>query len=67
MSLEEKIQIANLFDQIGIDIVEAGFPAASRGDFEAVSEISKILKKSILLLQSLGENVKPLVTKSEKF
>jgi len=47
MSLEEKIQIANLFDQIGIDVVEAGFPAASRGDFEAVSEISKILKKSI--------------------
>ena len=47
MSLEEKIQIATLFDQIGIDIVEAGFPAASRGDFEAVSEISKILKKSI--------------------
>ena len=47
MSFEEKIQIANLFDQIGIDVVEAGFPAASRGDFEAVSEISKILKKSI--------------------
>ena len=47
MSLEEKLNIANLFDQLGIDIIEAGFPAASKGDFEAVSEVSKILKKSI--------------------
>jgi 2-isopropylmalate synthase len=47
MSLEEKIQITRLFEKIGIDIVEAGFPAASKGDFEAVSEISKILKNSI--------------------
>ena len=47
MSLEEKLNIANLFDQIGIDVIEAGFPAASKGDFEAVSEVSKVLKKSI--------------------
>ena len=47
MSLEEKLNISYLFDQIGIDIIEAGFPAASKGDFEAVSEISKILKASI--------------------
>ena len=47
MSLEEKIQIARIFDELGIDIIEAGFPIASPGDFEAVSEISKILKKSI--------------------
>ena len=33
--------------EIGIDIIEAGFPVASKGDFEAVSEVSKILKKSI--------------------
>ena len=47
MSLEEKIQIARVFDELGIDIIEAGFPIASPGDFEAVTEISKILKKSI--------------------
>jgi len=47
MSLEEKLNISYLFDQVGIDIIEAGFPAASKGDFEAVSEISKILKTSI--------------------
>jgi 2-isopropylmalate synthase len=47
MSLEEKIQIARVFDEMGIDIIEAGFPIASPGDFEAVSEVSKILKNSI--------------------
>ena len=47
MSLEEKIQIARVFDDLGVDIIEAGFPIASPGDFEAVSEVSKILKKSI--------------------
>ena len=47
MSLEEKIQISRVFDEMGIDIVEAGFPMASPGDFEAVSEISKIMKNSI--------------------
>ena len=47
MSLEEKIQIARIFDEMGIDIIEAGFPIASPGDFEAVKAISKILKNSI--------------------
>jgi len=47
MSLEEKIQIARIFDELGIDIIEAGFPIASPGDFEAVTAISKILKNSI--------------------
>ena len=35
MSLEEKIQIARIFDELGIDVIEAGFPIASPGDFEA--------------------------------
>jgi len=47
MSLEEKIQISRVFDEMGIDIIEAGFPIASPGDFEAVMAISKILKNSI--------------------
>ena len=47
MSLEEKIQISRIFDELGIDIIEAGFPIASPGDYEAVKEISKILKNSI--------------------
>jgi 2-isopropylmalate synthase len=47
MSLEEKIQISRVFDEMEIDIIEAGFPIASPGDFEAVTAISKILKNSI--------------------
>ena len=43
MSLEEKIQISRIFDELGVDIIEAGFPIASPGDYEAVKEISKVL------------------------
>ena len=35
MSVEEKIQISRVFDEMGIDIIEAGFPISSPGDFEA--------------------------------
>ena len=45
MSVEEKIQISRVFDEMGIDIIEAGFPISSPGDFEAVSAISKGIKK----------------------
>ena len=44
---KEKLQISRVFDELGIDIIEAGFPIASPGDFEAVSEISKSVKNSI--------------------
>ena len=47
MSLEEKLQISRVFDELGVDVIEAGFPIASPGDFEAVTEISKNLKKSV--------------------
>ena len=47
MSLEEKLQISRVFDELGVDVIEAGFPIASPGDFEAVAEISKTLKKSV--------------------
>jgi len=41
MTLNEKIQIAELLDEMGVDIIEAGFPIASNGDFDAVREVSK--------------------------
>ena len=49
MNLDEKMQIAQLLEEMQVDIIEAGFPIASNGDFEAVSEISKILKIQLLL------------------
>ena len=38
MTFEEKLEVADLLDEMGVDIIEAGFPIASNGDFEAVSE-----------------------------
>jgi 2-isopropylmalate synthase len=46
MNLEEKIKIATLLEEMGVDIIEAGFPIASNGDFEAVREVAKIIKTS---------------------
>ena len=48
MTLEEKLQVAELLDEMGVDIIEAGFPIASNGDFEAVSEIAKIAKRAVV-------------------
>ena len=44
MNTNEKVRLAAQLEKLGVDIIEAGFPAASEGDFEAVSEISKRLK-----------------------
>ncbi|HHG89785.1 MAG TPA: 2-isopropylmalate synthase [Devosia sp.] len=48
MTLEEKLQIAELLDDMGVDIIEAGFPIASNGDFEAVSEIARRSKNAVI-------------------
>ncbi len=41
MTHDEKLEIAAMLDDMGVDIIEAGFPIASEGDFAAVSEIAK--------------------------
>ncbi|MGO4524348.1 2-isopropylmalate synthase [Microvirga sp. 2MCAF35] len=46
MTLEEKLEVAELLDVMGVDIIEAGFPIASNGDFEAVSLIAKQVKRA---------------------
>jgi 2-isopropylmalate synthase len=46
MNLEEKIKIALLLEEMGVDVIEGGFPIASNGDFEAVREIAKVVKAS---------------------
>src|SRR5919205_1928083 len=46
MTLEEKLEVADLLDSMGVDIIEAGFPIASNGDFEAVSEIARRVKNA---------------------
>ncbi len=48
MTHEEKIEVAMLLDEMGIDIIEAGFPVSSNGDFEAVSAIAGRVKNSVV-------------------
>jgi 2-isopropylmalate synthase len=48
MTLEEKLQVAEILDDMGVDIIEAGFPIASNGDFEAVSEVAKRSKNAVI-------------------
>ncbi len=46
MNLDEKLRVARALEAMGVDIIEAGFPIASNGDFEAVSEIARRIKGS---------------------
>jgi 2-isopropylmalate synthase len=48
MTHEEKVQVAELLDEMGVDIIEAGFPIASEGDFAAVQEIARRAKNSVI-------------------
>jgi 2-isopropylmalate synthase len=48
MYLEEKLRIARILEELGVDVMEAGFPIASKGDFEAVHEIAKTIKNSTI-------------------
>ncbi len=44
MNLDEKLRIAKVLQAMGVDVIEAGFPIASDGDFEAVNEIAKVIE-----------------------
>jgi len=48
MTREEKIRMARQLETLGVDIIEAGFPAASEGDFQAVAAIAETVKKPIV-------------------
>ncbi len=46
MSLEEKLELAKILEEMRVDVIEAGFPIASNGDFEAVHKIAQIVTES---------------------
>jgi len=48
MNLDEKLQMAETLDRMGVDIIEAGYPAASRGDFEAVYKVAQQTKNAVV-------------------
>ncbi len=60
MNTEEKIQIALQLQKLGVDIIEAGFAAASEGDFDAIEKISAAIEKSTIcsLARALENDIK---------
>ena len=46
LNLPEKLEIAKALEELGVDIIEAGFPISSPGDFESVTQISKLIKNA---------------------
>ena len=48
MTFEEKLEVAEMLDDMGVDVIEAGFPITSEGDFQAVSEIARRSKNAVI-------------------
>jgi 2-isopropylmalate synthase len=48
LNTEEKVQLALELEALGVDIIEAGFPVSSPGDFESVNQIAKIIKNATI-------------------
>src|SRR5215213_11000634 len=68
MTHEEKLEVAEVLDAMGVDIIEARFPIASEGDFAAVHEIAKRTKNAVVCglaragqkdVDRAGEAIKP--------
>ncbi|MBE0491419.1 MAG: 2-isopropylmalate synthase [Sulfurospirillum sp.] len=60
MNTEEKIQIALQLEKLGVDVIEAGFAAASPGDFDAIARISEQVKNATIcsLARALDKDIK---------
>ena len=48
MTRDEKLRIARALERMKVDVIEAGFPASSNGDFEAVRAIANVVKDSVV-------------------
>ena len=59
MTLEEKVRIAKTLEQMRVDVIEAGFPIASQGDFESVKAVASAIKDSTVcgLARSLDKDI----------
>jgi 2-isopropylmalate synthase len=60
MNTAEKLRIASKLEELGVDVIEAGFPAASPGDFDAVRQIAGIIKNATVcgLARALPDDIK---------
>jgi 2-isopropylmalate synthase len=57
MTQEEKIRIAKQLEKLGVNVIEAGFAAASPGDYDAIKAVAKTIKKSTIC--SLARALEP--------
>src|ERR1700747_767506 len=48
MNQQEKLRLAQQLDRLGVDVIEAGFPIASDGDFESVKAIATVVRRPII-------------------
>ena len=48
MNHQEKLRLAHQLDRLGVDVIEAGFPIASEGDFEAVKAVAEVIRRPII-------------------
>src|ERR1700736_3643451 len=48
MNQQEKLRLAHQLDRLGVDVIEAGFPIASEGDFAAVRAIAAVVRRPII-------------------
>ena len=48
MSLDEKLELAKILEEMRVDVIEAGFPIASNGDFEAVRAVAQTVTESVV-------------------
>jgi len=48
MNVQEKLRMAHQLDRLGVDVIEAGFPIASEGDFEAVQAIAAVVRRPVV-------------------
>src|SRR5205807_3876025 len=68
LTRSEKLEIARQLETLGVDIIEAGFPVSSNGDFESVRSIASEIGKSVICglarchptdIERAGEAIKP--------
>jgi len=73
MNLNEKLRMAHMLDEMGVDVIEAGFPVASPGDFESVQAIAGAMKNATVCglaraktgdIEASAEAIKPAMTAS---
>ena len=59
MTREEKLRIAKALEHMRVDVIEAGFPVASPGDFEGVKGVAKSIKNSVVcgLARALDKDI----------